>query len=342
MDLSLLSQDEWRSRKREPLQKYKDYALVVGDAFDSIKTVTQNLGDTDFLANRPKAGLMRAAHGRAESGLEAIFYSYSAGTEISRLSAFFPAIVRHWIDYAPHHLVFHESPDSGGHKVPHLDLYDVDYWEALQLVCFAILLGHSDQLQSIMDLLIYENDDQDALLEDLVAPYLPGRPGSTVYTRQLPYRKTKKIFAAKPEQRAALMATYLDEWYDASRREPYHDRHKSSYFPGYWSLEAAAITFILGIDDSSYRDKKFYPKDLVDYARSVSNPPGATSAAAFGASLLRTPAGKPCPQAGWWFTPAKEVSRRYFRRDDVFPEIEGSNYGATFWLWSPDQSDPKL
>ena len=33
------------------------------------------------------------------------------------------------------------------------------------------------------------------------------------------------------------------------------------------SLEAAAVTVILRIDDSSYRDKPYYPKDLVDYAR---------------------------------------------------------------------------
>ncbi|MGH8086229.1 MAG: hypothetical protein ACREPV_13305 [Lysobacter sp.] len=56
----------------------------------------------------------------------------------------------------------------------------------------------------------------------------------------------------------------------------------------------------------------------------------------------RVPAGKDCPRSGYWFTPAKQGSRRYFKQGDVFPEIEGSTYGATFWQWSPDQSDPKL
>jgi len=84
----------------------------------------------------------------------------------------------------------------------------------------------------------------------------------------LPYRKLDKVFAAKEEDRPKLMSQYLDEWYGSSKREPYHDRHKSSFFPGYWSLEAAAVTVILRIDDSSYRDKPYYPKDLVDYARS--------------------------------------------------------------------------
>ena len=57
---------------------------------------------------------------------------------------------------------------------------------------------------------------------------------------------------------------------------------------------------------------------------------------------LRIPAGKPATQNGYWFTPAKQDSRRYFKQGDVFPDIEGSSYGATFWQWSPDQSAPSL
>ena len=56
----------------------------------------------------------------------------------------------------------------------------------------------------------------------------------------------------------------------------------------------------------------------------------------------RVPAGENVPQSGWWFTPAQENSRCYIKLGDVFPSIEGSTYGATFWQWSPDQSSPKL
>ncbi|UQV44676.1 DUF1911 domain-containing protein [Janthinobacterium lividum] len=38
-------------------------------------------------------------------------------------------------------------------------------------------------------------------------------------------------------------------------------------FSGYWSWEAAAITCLLDIDDSSYRNAKFYPADLVAFHR---------------------------------------------------------------------------
>ena len=54
------------------------------------------------------------------------------------------------------------------------------------------------------------------------------------------------------------------------------------------------------------------------------------------------PGGQPCSRTGWWLTPAKTSSRRYFKADDVMPAIEGSDYGSTFWHWDVDQSAPKL
>lgn len=48
----------------------------------------------------------------------------------------------------------------------------------------------------------------------------------------------------------------------------------------------------------------------------------------------RVPAGQPCPRTGWWHTPAKLDSCRRFVEGEVFPTVEGNDYGATFWLWS--------
>ncbi|WP_227818333.1 PoNe immunity protein domain-containing protein [Nitrogeniibacter aestuarii] len=342
--LSLLGKKEWEAQHREPRQDYEDYEDVIVDALEGFEIVAANLSNKEMMAKASKGAIMGAAEQRASDASDAVIFSYSGGAPLDELASFLPTVLEYWESYAPLHIDFHESEESGGHKVPHLDLYDSDYWKALQLVCFAILLGHTGLLGRIMDLLAYENDDQDALLEALVAPYLPGRPEATIYTRQLPYRKTRKIFAAKPVDRPVLMAQYLDEWYDASRREPYHDRHKSSIFPGYWSLEAAAITFILDIDDSSYRDKPFYPADLVDYARQHSQRgSGDKTGDSRETEKQRSnvPAGQPCPEAGWWFTPAKQDSRRYFKQGETMPDV-GGHYGATYWQWSPDQSAPTL
>ncbi|MFV5215089.1 type VI immunity family protein [Azonexus caeni] len=53
------------------------------------------------------------------------------------------------------------------------------------------------------------------------------------------------------------------------------------------------------------------------------------------------PANQPCPEAGWWFTPAQANSRRYFKQGEIMPSV-GGDYGETFWQWSPDQSAPTL
>lgn len=56
---------------------------------------------------------------------------------------------------------------------------------------------------------------------------------------------------------------------------------------------------------------------------------------------LRCEASQPCPREGFWFTPAKVGSRRYFKTGDVMPEV-GGDYGATIWQWDQNQDPPKL
>jgi hypothetical protein len=184
-------------------------------------------------------------------------------------------------EYGAFHADYHQSPESKNYMTPHAALRTEDYWTvALRLTCFGLLSGNAAEMPRVIHFLDYCNEDmgvRDGLLERLVAPFVPGRgtPPDTA-TRHLPYRKLFKVFDAAPEKRPALIANYLDEWYHASRREPYIDQHAlenrtDHYFYGYWSWEAAAVTWLLNIDDSSYRDKPFYPRDLVDFARRTPN-----------------------------------------------------------------------
>lgn len=52
---------------------------------------------------------------------------------------------------------------------------------------------------------------------------------------------------------------------------------------------------------------------------------------------LRVPAGEPCPEPGFYFTPAAAQSRRRFERDEVMPSL-GSDFGVTIWQRDSDQS----
>lgn len=65
------------------------------------------------------------------------------------------------------------------------------------------------------------------------------------------------------------MKLYLEKWYSNNKNVYWYEAHKSKakiYF-GYWCLEAAALTYLLDLDDSEYLDNQYYPKDLVKYAR---------------------------------------------------------------------------
>jgi hypothetical protein len=67
------------------------------------------------------------------------------------------------------------------------------------------------------------------------------------------------------------MQKFLKGWYKSMRKVYWHDHHKSDGkwgYAGYWCLEAALVTVLYNIDDSSYRDMPFYPKDMVTYAKS--------------------------------------------------------------------------
>ncbi|RNF81417.1 PoNe immunity protein domain-containing protein [Montanilutibacter psychrotolerans] len=329
-------------QRREPHMRYATYESQFSETLNGIAMVTTEL--PKHVAKARPGGLMTSTRRRLWDTLDWMSMQYSAGAPVEQLIEVWPHAMDWAEEYGRFHEAYHRSDENDTRDItPHATLRDEEYWiVALRLICFGLLSGHGHAIPRVMAFLDYCNEDmgvRDGLLERLVAPFVPGRgtPPDEA-TRHLPYRKLFKVFDAAPEQRPALMATYLDEWYHASRREPYIDQHGEGdvAFYGYWSWEAAATTFVLGVDDTSYREMAFYPRDWVDHARLLAAHAAGT------APPERVAAGQPAPRNGWWHTPAKTGSRRYFKQGDAFPHIEGSSYGATFWLWSPDQTDPTL
>ncbi|CAA6801614.1 MAG: Unknown protein [uncultured Sulfurovum sp.] len=79
-------------------------------------------------------------------------------------------------------------------------------------------------------------------------------------------RLAKVINASSKEEAQEFMKNdYLRYWYTSVQSVYWHNTHKVNLdnYTGYWSFEAAAITKILDLDDSSYRDNKYYPKDMI-------------------------------------------------------------------------------
>jgi hypothetical protein len=115
----------------------------------------------------------------------------------------------------------------------------------------------------------------------------------------------------------------------------HHEKVPQNFF-GYWAFEAGLVTYLWNIDDASYRDLPFYPKDLVEYARShdAVTPPVVLDASKAAAGGVR--AGEYCPRSGYWFTPAAANSRRRFVQGELMPDTK-SSWGATIWQWDENQ-----
>lgn len=61
-----------------------------------------------------------------------------------------------------------------------------------------------------------------------------------------------------------LMDKYLKSWYNNDARVLIRDSHKvGTTYSGYWAFETAAFVKMRGLDDSSFRDNVYYPKDML-------------------------------------------------------------------------------
>ena len=277
--------EQWFNQKRLAHENFRDNYLTELDyqeSFDEFLNGIYSITDgfQKYKTNAKSNKMMAACRRRIIDVLDLMSLQYSAGGDIAFIQELYPYLLNWTEEYAEIHSQYHQSPEADGRYVWHISLGTEDYWYiALRLICFGLLTGYADQMDRIMPIIDYveatpEGQEKDGLIERLVAPFVAdrGTPPDEA-RRHLPYRKLIKVFNASPEQRPALMLQYLEDWYEASRREPYYDQHPQpdirsgvSYY-GYWSWEAAAVTVISRIDDSSYRDKPYYPKDLVDYAR---------------------------------------------------------------------------
>ncbi|WP_363507600.1 PoNe immunity protein domain-containing protein [Burkholderia sp. LMU1-1-1.1] len=110
-----------------------------------------------------------------------------------------------------------------------------------------------------------------------------------------------------------------------------HEKIKPKFTPydGYWAMCAAAFTYLYDIDDSAYRNETVYPRDLVDYARSIPRYDSQETMS----KPLRVTGGEPCPKSGLWFTPAKTDSQAHFAAGTVMPDFPDAQYGLTTWQW---------
>ena len=261
--MQTLDEHTFLARRREPLLSYAIYLESKDsqdECFDMVEAGLQQ--PAEVLQNIPPENFMTATRQRAWDGIDLLSLAYSAGHTTADLRALYPTILEYWEEFASYDRAFDVQAGAAEQGFPHFALPGDGYEQVNRMICLGILLGWGNCCPAWRCHRVHK------LKKDGLSPIagisVMAETAWPACTRHLPYFTTLKIFAAEKQARPALMQDYLDKWYDASRREPYHDSHaRDTSFSGYWSWEAAAITCLLDIDDSCYRDAAFYPADLV-------------------------------------------------------------------------------
>jgi hypothetical protein len=259
---------------------------------------------------------------------------YTAGEPIEQLRSELTGVVEAYERYQRALADYEQIPE-----IAPLGLGNIgDYERCMQLIGLCYLLHRRDLLPRIAALEDPGYVGEDALYEDLLSYHLEDR----VDTDEMQHIEVYDpllgaIYGDTDEESEQCVDEYVNHWYPAFKDVPWHDGHlringtDGDYF-GYWAFEAGAVAYLCNIDDSKIKHM-VYPKDLVAWAHANEHLNTSSNA---DSTRLRCPADQPCPQAGYWFAPAKSDSRRRFKAGEVMPSL-GGDYGVTIWQWDEKQ-----
>ncbi|MDN2702182.1 DUF1911 domain-containing protein [Janthinobacterium sp. SUN100] len=334
---AILSSDDFSKKKRENLLAYDIYEENFVGTITCLEKLRKAFRQPEEkLRKIPLYNFMVATQEQAWNVVNNIANMYSAGHSVNEIRSLYPEALECWELYAKYNEEYDNSQKNENDRgFPHFALPGKEYNKVNRMLCFAILLGWDGLVARLIRIIDFNNHEKDGMIERILSYYSEDRSVSlNDCVRHLPYFKTLKIFSASEKDRPALMAEYLEDWYHASRREPYYDAHtRDISFWGYWSWEAAAITFLLDIDDSSYASAQFYPKDLVDFARQARKDYAPEGTDPMAPDELRAKAGDPCPKAGLWQSlDVVPALRRYQQHEEM--DNLGSLYGLTVWRFT--------
>lgn len=151
------------------------------------------------------------------------------------------------------------------------------YDEMIWMLSFAILLKVDDESFIKLTEIIDRNKVVDILFEKIISfrdstrkPFEKEsyHPKIQFVPNDFKSIRTAVLLKDKKEMEKLLGNYVSKEWYKNHINTGWCTKTIKDGYLGYWCFEAAAFVAILDLDDSSFRDCPYYPKDLVDYFRS--------------------------------------------------------------------------
>jgi Domain of unknown function (DUF1911)/Domain of unknown function (DUF1910) len=333
-----MSAEEFRAKRRQIYLDEESYKATLKHNDKGIEFIRNGLSSNEVAAK----DIARATSSVAQTLWETFQIRYTAGESLTALANFLAEVVAAYERHAAASLLL---PDDDYYPPFVMDDLIDTYVDYVNLLSVAILLHREDLVPRIYGLIEdTDYDGADLVIEELLTPFLPDRPDIDEWLWDKPYGMLLHAkYAATPAEQVKGMKKYVKAWYPAMKGEAQfwgaheHITPEFSPYEGYWAMCAAAFSYLFNIDDSSFRDEIVYPKDLVDYARSKPRRTVAEAQKLVPQELKRCEGGKPCPETGMWFTPAKSDSQQAFFKGSLMPIYEASDYGETIWYWVPGQ-----
>ena len=147
--------------------------------------------------------------------------------------------------------------------------YDVMLW----LLSIGYLLDVPNEKFMLLVDVLEKDNIKDELFETIICAKIPKRK-KVFEKKKVDFSVFKSILKAinaeEETESIKFLGKYLKtDWYKGHKGAGWHDSHKSKTdsYSGYWCFEAAAISSILGLDDTNLRSSQYYPSDLADYYR---------------------------------------------------------------------------
>ena len=246
---------------RDSLRDKSYFDEAIADIDDSIARYQKRLAQPEKLV---PYGRMGGSAGLCRLILNRMKYCYSRGDTLKNLQHNLVDLLKYremqnkFADELP--------PEDADRRVEWERLDFSTYKETFSWISFALAAGASTDYFAKLFKLV-DNQGLDTIF-DRIAVKLgdTDRPIGTKVLYAKPYQLLLDALEAEKEQQPMLMNKFMDAWYPACVKNGFYDTHNITNnfgYAGYWCFEAALVTLVFKLDDSGYRNHKYYPAALV-------------------------------------------------------------------------------
>lgn len=244
---------------RDKLKNKVYYDEQINFIDNAIKKRINKLKTVDKFTDEVK---MKQSFRIVHYSIELLHQKYSRGDDLTEFKTHLEAALeyrqlqKHYADLLPPH---EQKNRIGWEEIRNDYLEDFLKWLAF---AYCLDMGQ-DYYQQVFELI--GNQGIDALWDKIAVEMGDtGREVAESLSFKKRFGKLYKVIEGAPEQRPALVKAYLDAWYKLEGSPDYHLMDTDAYI-GYWCWEAALVVKLYNIDDSSFIDHEYYPKDLVHW-----------------------------------------------------------------------------